>query len=111
MHQIDRDELNVVYAIVKTGGRQEKVSVGSIVVTNRIEGEAGDTVELEPIMLVDGDDVTTSADGISAKVTAEIVRDDTGPKISIVKYKNKTGYRKRMGHRQKLTRLKVTNIG
>ena len=90
----------MVYAIVKTGGRQEKVSVGSIVVTNRIEGEAGD-----------GDNVTTSADGISAKVTAEIVRDEKGPKISIVKYKNKSGYRKRMGHRQKLTRLKVTNIG
>ena len=54
---IDRDELNVVYAIVKTGGRQEKVSVGSIVVTNRIDGEAGDKVELEPIMLVDGDKI------------------------------------------------------
>ena len=61
-------------------------------------------------MLVDGDKITTAADGISAKVTAEIVREDKGPKISIVKYKNKTGYRKRMGHRQKLTRLKVTEI-
>ena len=70
----------------------------------------GETVELEPIMLVDGDKITTAADGISAKVTAEIVREDKGPKISIVKYKNKTGYRKRQGHRQKLTRLKVTGI-
>lgn len=100
----------MVYAIVKAGGRQEKVSVGTIVVVDKMEGEAGDTVELEPIMLVDGDKVTTTADGISAKVTAEIVRDDKGPKINIVKYKNKTGYRKRQGHRQKLTRLKVTGI-
>ncbi|WP_124054657.1 50S ribosomal protein L21 [Arcanobacterium ihumii] len=100
----------MVYAIVKAGGRQEKVSVGSIVVVDKMEGEAGDKVELEPIMLVDGDKVTTAADGISAKVTAEIVRDEKGPKITIIKYKNKTGYRKRQGHRQKLTRLKVTGI-
>lgn len=101
---------NVAYAIVKAGGRQEKVSVGSIVVMNRIDGEAGDSVEFEPIMVVDGDKVTTSADGISAKVTGEIVSDEKGPKISIVKYKNKTGYRKRMGHRQKLTRVRITSI-
>lgn len=109
-NRIDRDEQNVVYAIVKVGGRQEKVSVDSVIVVNKMAGEAGDKVELEPIMLVDGDKVTTAADGISAKVTAEIVRDEKGPKINIVKYKNKTGYRKRQGHRQKLTRLKVTGI-
>ena len=100
----------MVYAIVKAGGRQEKVSVGSVVVVDKMEGEAGDIVELEPIMLVDGDKVTSAADGIKAKVTAEIVRAEKGPKISIIKYKNKTGYRKRKGHRQKLTRLKVTGI-
>ena len=100
----------MAYAIVKAGGRQEKVSVGSIVVMNQIEGEAGDKVEFEPIMLVDGDSVTTSADGISAKVTGEIVRAEKGKKITIVKYKNKTGYKKRMGHRQKLTRVKITSI-
>ncbi|MGJ9501488.1 50S ribosomal protein L21 [Actinotignum sp. GS-2025b] len=100
----------MVYVIVKAGGRQEKVSVGTVVVVDRMEGEVGDTVELEPIMLVDGDKITTAADGISAKVTAEIVRDEKGPKISIIKFKNKTGYRKRQGHRQPLTRLKVTGI-
>ena len=101
---------NVVYAIVKAGGRQEKVSVGSVVVVDKLDGEVGDTVELEPLMLVDGTKITRAADGIEAKVTAEIVRPELGPKISIVKYKNKTGYRKRQGHRQKLTRLKVTGI-
>lgn len=99
----------MVYAIVKAGGRQEKVSVGSVLVVDKMEGNEGDKVELEPIMLVDGDKVTT--DGISAKVTAEIIdAEEKAPKISIIKYKNKTGYRKRQGHRQKLTRLKVTAI-
>lgn len=82
------------------------MSVSSIVVTNRIDGEAGDKVELEPIMLVSGDKITTAADGISAKVTAEIVRDE-GSKISIVKYRTSqrvTGGCR--GHRQPLTRLK-----
>ncbi|WP_448072778.1 50S ribosomal protein L21 [Georgenia yuyongxinii] len=102
---------NVVYAIVKAGGRQEKVSVGDVVVVDKLTGEVGETVELEPIMLVDGDKVTTAAGDLDkVKVTAEIVRAEKGPKISIMKFKNKTGYRKRMGYRSKLTRLKVTGI-
>ncbi|MGC5615817.1 50S ribosomal protein L21 [Georgenia sp. Z1491] len=101
---------NVVYAIVKAGGRQEKVSVGDIVVVNKMAGAPGDTVELTPILLVDGEKVTTSADGISAKVTAEIVRAEKGKKVTILRYKNKTGYSRRQGHRQSLTRLKVTGI-
>ncbi|PFG43705.1 large subunit ribosomal protein L21 [Isoptericola jiangsuensis] len=101
----------MVYAIVKTGGRQEKVSVGDIVVMDRVKGQAGDSVELTAILLVDGEKVTTDAAELAkVKVTAEIVRDLRGPKISIQKYKNKTGYRKRQGHRQELTRLKVTGI-
>ncbi|UFU01958.1 50S ribosomal protein L21 [Ruania suaedae] len=102
---------NVVYAIVKAGGRQEKVSVGDIVVVDRISGDAGDSVDLQPVLLVDGDKVTSDAGALAkVTVTAEIVRADKGPKITILKYKNKTGYRKRQGHRQKLTRLKVTGI-
>jgi large subunit ribosomal protein L21 len=101
----------VVYAIVKTGGRQEKVSEGTIVVTNKLEAKPGDVVELPAILLVDGDTVTTDADALGkVKVTAEVIRDEKGPKIIIQKYKNKTGYKKRQGHRQSLTRLKVTGI-
>ncbi|MFH5823897.1 50S ribosomal protein L21 [Georgenia sp. AZ-5] len=101
----------MVYAIVKAGGRQEKVSVGDVVVVDKLTGEVGSTVELEPIMLVDGDKVTTAAGDLGkVKVTAEIVRAEKGPKISIMKFKNKTGYRKRQGHRAQLTRLKVTGI-
>ena len=101
----------MVYAIVKAGGRQEKVSEGSIVVMNRLEAQAGQTVELPVLLLVDGDTVTTDAKKLAkVKVTAEVVQDEKGPKITILKYKNKTGYRKRQGHRQPLTRVKVTSI-
>ncbi|BDZ60545.1 50S ribosomal protein L21 [Demequina sediminis] len=101
----------MVYAIVKAGGRQEKVSVGDIVVVDRLKAAAGATVELAPVLLVDGDKVTSDAKALSkVKVTAEVVRDERGPKITILKFKNKTGYRKRLGHRQDLTRLKVTGI-
>ncbi len=101
----------MVYAIVKAGGRQEKVSVGDIVVVDRLSGDVGDAVELTPVLVVDGNEVTTDAEKL-AKVTvsAEIVQDEKGPKITIGKYKNKTRYRRRAGHRQQLTRLKVTGI-
>lgn len=100
----------MVYAIVKAGGRQEKVSVGDVLFVNKLEGEVGSTIELQPVMLVDGEKVTLGSDLEKASVSAEIVGDGKGPKISIMKYKNKTGYKKRQGHRQKLTVLKVTGI-
>lgn len=102
----------MVYAIVKAGGRQEKVSVGDIVVVDRLAAKEGATVELPALMLVDGDSITTDAKALAKiKVTAKVVRDERGPKIHIFKYKNKTGYRRRQGHRQDLTRLSVTGIG
>ncbi|MBC7297986.1 MAG: 50S ribosomal protein L21 [Demequina sp.] len=101
----------MVYAIVKAGGRQEKVSVGDVVVVDRLQAKTGSSVELPALLLVDGDKVTSAArDLAKIKVTAEVVRDERGPKIHILKFKNKTGYRKRQGHRQDLTRLKVTGI-
>ena len=101
----------MVYAIVKAGGRQEKVSVGDIVVVNRLKAAAGSSIELSALLLVDGETVTSDAAALAkVKVTAEVIRNERGPKIDILKYKNKTGYRKRIGHRQDLTRLKVTGI-
>ncbi|MCB2412032.1 50S ribosomal protein L21 [Demequina sp. TTPB684] len=101
----------MVYAIVKAGGRQEKVSVGDVVVVDRLRSKTGESVELPALLLVDGDKVTSAAKDLAkVKVTAEVVRDERGPKIHILKFKNKTGYRKRQGHRQDLTRLKVTGI-
>ena len=103
--------IQVVYAIVKAGGRQEKVSVGDVVVVDKLAGEIGDEVTLAPVMLVDGDKVTTSAaDLAKSSVTAEIVGDEKGPKINILKFKNKTGFRKRQGHRSELTRLEIADI-
>ena len=102
---------NVVYAIVKAGGRQEKVAVGDVVVVDRRAEKAGATVQLPAILLVDGETVTTDAEALAkVTVTAEVVRAEKGPKIDILKYKNKTGYRVRKGHRQQLTRLRVTGI-
>ncbi|GAB3060929.1 50S ribosomal protein L21 [Sediminivirga luteola] len=101
----------MVYAIVRAGGRQEKVSVGDIITVNRVKAEAGDSVDLAAVLLVDGDSVTTDAEKLSkVKVSAEVLGDLRGPKIVIQKYKNKTGYKKRQGHRQELTRLKITEI-
>ncbi len=101
----------VVYAIVKAGGRQEKVAVGDVVVVDRMAAAAGSTVELPALLLVDGPTVTTDAAALAGvTVTAEVVQDEKGPKIDILRFHNKTGYRRRQGHRQKLTRLKVTGI-
>ena len=100
-----------MYAIVRAGGRQEKVSVGDVLVVDKLDGEPGSTVEFRPLLLVDGEAVTSAPGELAdAKVTAEIVEPTKGPKIRIIKFKNKTGYRKRQGHRQPLTRVKVTGI-
>jgi large subunit ribosomal protein L21 len=100
-----------VYAIVRAGGRQEKVSVGDVLIVDRVAGDPGSKVEFTPLLLVDGDDVTSAADALAkVTVTAEIVEAAKGPKITILKFKNKTGYRKKQGHRQKLTRVRVTGI-
>ena len=101
----------VVYAIVRAGGRQEKVEVGTIVQLDRVQAAQGEKIELPAVLLVDGDAVTSDADKLAkVKVTAEVIGDLRGPKIVIQKYKNKTGYKKRQGHRQDLTRVKVTGI-
>jgi large subunit ribosomal protein L21 len=100
-----------MYAIVKTGGKQYKVAVGDVVEVEKLDAAVGDEVALPAILLVDGTTVTHDAGQLAeVNVTAQILAATKGPKISIHKYKNKTGYHKRMGHRQKLTQLKVTDI-
>jgi large subunit ribosomal protein L21 len=101
----------VVYAVVRAGGRQEKVEVGTIVVLDRIKASEDGTIQLTPVLLVDGDTVTTDAKKLAkVTVTAEVLGDLRGPKIVIQKFKNKTGYKKRQGFRADLTRVKITNI-
>ena len=101
----------MVYAVVRAGGRQEKVEVGTIIQLDRVNAAQGETIELPAVLLVDGDAVTSDADKLAkVTVTAEVLGDLRGPKIVIQKFKNKTGYKKRQGHRQELTRVKVTGI-
>ncbi|GAA2237685.1 50S ribosomal protein L21 [Herbiconiux moechotypicola] len=101
----------MVYAVVRAGGRQEKVEVGSIVTLDRVQAGEDGNIELAAVLLVDGDKITSDAASLSkVTVTAEVLEDLRGPKIVIQKFKNKTGYKKRQGHRQELTRVKVTGI-
>ena len=100
-----------MYAIVKTGGRQYKVAEGDLVKVEKIEGEPGSAVALTPVLLVDGAAVKSKASDLEkVSVAAEIVEQGKGPKIDILKYKNKTGYKRRLGHRQPQTTLKITGI-
>ena len=101
-----------MYAIVRTGGHQHKVAIGDTLQVNRLSAAPGDSVTLPAVLLV-GDDgaVTSDAATLSAaRITAEVVEHGKGPKIIIHKFRNKTGYHKRQGHRQQLTTLKVTGI-
>jgi large subunit ribosomal protein L21 len=98
-----------VYAIVRSGSKQQKVAVGDVIEIDQITVGVGESLKLPVVMVVDGETVTTS--GLDkASVTAEVLGGTKGPKIIIQKFKNKTGYKKRQGHRQKYTQVKVTDI-
>jgi len=100
-----------VYAIVRSGGRQHKVEVGDVLEVDKIDDAVGSSVSWTPLLLVDGSTVTSDQSALgSVSVTAEVLAATKGPKIKIFKYKNKTGYRKRQGHRQRYTQVRVTGI-
>jgi large subunit ribosomal protein L21 len=100
-----------VYAIVRSGGTQQKVAVGDVIEIDKVTNGVGESVSLPVLLVVDGENVTSDAGKLAqASVTAEVLGATKGPKITILKYKNKTGYRKRQGHRQKYTQVKVTDI-
>lgn len=99
-----------MYAVVVAGGKQYKVSEGDIFDTEKVMAEKGDKIELETIMVVDGDKVITGEDAKKVKVTAEVLSFGKGKKIIVFKYKAKKNVRKKQGHRQAFTRLKVVGI-
>ncbi|MGH4002129.1 MAG: 50S ribosomal protein L21 [Pseudonocardiaceae bacterium] len=100
-----------MYAIVMTGGKQYKVAVGDVVEVEKLDGEPGTVVSLPAVLFVDGSVVTTDATALGGvSVRGKVVAQAKGPKIRIHKFKNKTGYHKRQGHRQQLTRVEVTGI-
>jgi len=100
-----------MYAIVATGGKQYKVAEGDVLEVEKLEGEVGATVEL-PVVLLAGDKavVSDAAKLAKASVSAEIVEQFKGDKVVIFKFKKRKGYKRTRGHRQNLTRLRVTKL-
>src|SRR5437763_2472243 len=96
-----------MYAIVKTGGKQYRVEQGMSLLVERLRADEGAKVALDPLLFVDGEKVI---DGDGVKVEAKVVGHERGPKLRIVKFKPKRGYKRRTGHRQELTRLEVSSI-
>jgi large subunit ribosomal protein L21 len=105
-------EETAVYAVIATGGKQYRVTPGQEVTVEKLAGDVGDSVQLRPVMLVDdAGAVTVDRDALaSASVRASVVEQHRAPKLTVFKYKNKTGYRRRAGHRQNLTRIRVDAI-
>ena len=100
-----------MYAIIKTGGKQYRVEQGQWLLVERLAAADGETVALQPLLFVDGANVIDGDDLSKVKVEAKVLGHERGPKLRIVKFKPKRGYRRRTGHRQELTRLEVTTIG
>ncbi len=99
-----------MYAVVATGGKQYKVEQGQVIEVERV-GEPGASVELRPVLLVDGGAVLSTPDELKgATVNATVLEEVRGPKIDGFIYKNKTNERKRWGHRQTLARIEITGI-
>jgi len=99
-----------MYSIVKTGGKQYRVEEGQSLLIERLPVEEGEQVALKPLLFVDGDQVFDGEDLASVTVEATVVQHERGPKLRIVKFKPKRGYKRRTGHRQELTRVRVTRI-
>jgi large subunit ribosomal protein L21 len=99
-----------MYAIVKTGGKQYRVEQGQWLLVERLAVEDGARVELQPLLVVD-DGSVVDGDGLAgAVVAARVLAHERGPKLRVVKFKPKRGYKRRNGHRQELTRIEVTEI-
>jgi len=101
-----------VYAVVETGGKQYKVSVGDTVDVEKLNCEAGDSIELDRVLMVSDDgDVRIGRPTLEgAKVTAKVLRHFKGRKVLVFKYKPKERYRRKIGHRQPYTRLRIEDI-
>jgi large subunit ribosomal protein L21 len=100
-----------VYAIIRAGGKQYKVAEGDVIEIERTK-ESSDTVEFVPLLVVDDKGKTRSdkSDLADARVTATIVGETKGPKVNVAKYRNKIGYRRNAGHRQKYTSVQISGI-
>ena len=100
----------MTYAIVKTGGKQYRVEEGQTLLVERLPAGEGDKVLLDPLMFRDDDKLVDGDDVSKVKVEATVVAHERGPKLRVLKFKPKRGYKRRTGHRQELTRLEVTSV-
>ena len=101
-----------MYAIVRCGGRQEKVALDDVLAVDKlVDEEAGSSVSFPALLVVDGSTVISDPAELSGyQVTAEVVGPAKGPKINMIHYRNKTGYKRRQGHRQQYTQVRITSI-
>ena len=99
-----------MYAIIKTGGKQYRVEQGQSLLVERLPDDDGAKVTLEPLLYVDGSDVVDGRDLSRVRVEGRVVGHERGPKLRIVKFKPKRGYKRRTGHRQELTRVEITAV-
>ena len=99
------------YAIIKTGGKQYRVEQGQKLLVERLGAADGESVTLQPLLFVDGSSVVDGEGLSGVSVTARVVGHERGPKLRVVKFKPKRGYKRRTGHRQELTRIEVTSLG
>ncbi len=99
-----------MYAIIATGGKQYKVSEGDVIKVEKIDAEAGNTVTFDQVIAVSGNTLKVGADVANATVTATVMEQGRGKKVIVYKYKRKTGYHKKNGHRQAYTQVKIEKI-
>ena len=99
-----------MYAIIATGGKQYKVSEGDVIKVEKLDAEAGNTVTFDEVLAVSNDSLKVGEDVANATVTATVVEQGKNRKVIVYKYKRKTGYHKKNGHRQAYTRVKIDKI-
>lgn len=99
-----------MYAIIATGGKQYKVSEGDVIKVEKLDAEAGNTVTFDNVIAVSNDSLKVGADVANASVSATVMEQGRNRKVIVYKYKRKTGYHKKNGHRQAYTRVKIDKI-
>ena len=99
-----------MYAIIATGGKQYKVSEGDTIKVEKLDVEAGDTVKFDEVLAIGGDKLLVGDDVKSASVSATVVENGKGKKVIVYRYKRKSGYHKKNGHRQAYTKVKIDSI-
>ena len=99
-----------MYAIIATGGKQYKVAEGDVIRVEKLGAEAGETVTFDQVLAVNNDGLKVGEDVANASVTASVVENGKAQKVIVYKYKRKTGYHKKNGHRQQFTKVKIEKI-